>query len=366
MTVDNDINGSLLKIKRESLGWTLADMAVRACLSTKQVRQLEEGGDNSFYSHAIKLTVAKKIALILNIEEDELFFRSPVPVALSALEDPLHEELEHEDVSVNQIPKEPIVEKISRVTVSKDLLSGTEPAVSFASILTRSQSPTEDLDALLAHEEEAVQSLAGNEALAKTPIAEEKQGHVALHSPSEFNQAETTLLPSTPSPITLSSASSSLSEDQSPNGQSVWVKLILGILVFIGALLIVAPKSLDGLVGLIEGGFKKMGSSIEPPSNPNIQPAIAPPVLDTTQVDTPVESAKAVGKGLDTNNIPLSSTAPAPISPIPVVNSSISSPVLPSGNVQVNGSTSSPVKTPVPSTAQVQQAPAATTTPPGQ
>jgi len=208
--------------------------------------------------------------------------------------------------------------------------------------------------------------LAGNEALAKTPIAEQKQGHVALHSPSEFNQAETTLLPSTPSPITLSSASSSLSEDQSANGQSVWVKLILGILVFMGALLIVAPKSLDGLVGLIEGGFKKMGSSIEPPSNPNIQPAIAPPVLDTTQVDTPVESAKAVGKGLDTNNIPLSSTAPAPISPIPVVNSSISSPVLPSGNAQVNGSTSSPVKTPVPSTAQVQQAPAATTTPPGQ
>lgn len=366
MTVDNDINGSLLKIKRESLGWTLADMAVRACLSTKQVKQLEEGGDNSFYSHAIKLTVAKKIALILNIEEDELFFRSPVPVALSALEDPLHEELEHEDVSVNQIPKEPIVEKISRVTVSKDLLSGTEPAVSFASILTRSQSPTEDLDALLAHEEDAVQSLAGNEALAKTPIAEEKQEHVAVHSPSEFNQPGTTLLPSTPSPITLSSASSSLSEDQSANGQSVWVKLILGILIIMGALLIVAPKSLDGLVGLIEGGFKKMGSSIEPPSNPNIQPAIAPPIFDTTQVDTPVESAKAVGKGLDTNNIPSSSTAPVPISPIPVVNSSISSPVLPSGNAQVNGSTSSPVKTPVPSTAQVQQAPATTTTPPGQ
>jgi transcriptional regulator with XRE-family HTH domain len=47
MTVDNEINGSLLKLKRESLGWTLADMAARACLSTKQVRQLEEGGDNS-------------------------------------------------------------------------------------------------------------------------------------------------------------------------------------------------------------------------------------------------------------------------------------------------------------------------------
>jgi len=364
MTVDNDINGSLLKIKRESLGWTLADMAVRACLSTKQVRQLEEGGDNSFYSHAIKLTVAKKIALILNIEEDDLFFRSPVPVALTALEEPLHEELEHEDVSFNQIPKEPIVEKISGVTVSKDLVSGTEPAVSFASILTRSQSPTEDLDALLAHEDDAVQSLAGNEALAKTPIAEEKQGHVAAHSPSDFTQLETPLLPSAPSPITLSSASSSLSEDQSANGQSVWVKLILGILVLIGALLIVAPKSLDGLVGLIESGFKKMGSSIEPASNPNIQPAIAPPVLDTTQVDTPVEPAKAVGKGLDTANTPSSSTAPVPISPIPFVNSSISSPVLPSGNAQVNGSTTSSVKTPVPPSVQVQQTPA--TTPPGQ
>jgi transcriptional regulator with XRE-family HTH domain len=64
---DVSINGSLLRIQREARGWTLGDMAMRSCLSLKQVRQLEEGGSESFYSESVKLTAAKKVASLLGL-----------------------------------------------------------------------------------------------------------------------------------------------------------------------------------------------------------------------------------------------------------------------------------------------------------
>lgn len=66
------INGSQLRQSRESLGWSLGEVASRACLSVKQVRQLEEGGASSFYSDNVKLTAARKVAGILGVSEGEL------------------------------------------------------------------------------------------------------------------------------------------------------------------------------------------------------------------------------------------------------------------------------------------------------
>lgn len=66
------INGSYLRECRESLGWSLGEVASRACLSVKQVKQLEEGGASSFYSDNVKLTAARKVAGILGVSEDEL------------------------------------------------------------------------------------------------------------------------------------------------------------------------------------------------------------------------------------------------------------------------------------------------------
>lgn len=375
MTVDNDINGSLLKIRRESLGWTLADMAVRACLSTKQVRQLEEGGDNSFYSHAIKLTVAKKIALILNVSEDELFFRTPVPVTLSEFEDSFKAESvhiedhaeDHSDLSNHSSPSESVAEKISIEAASKVLVTSADPKASFASILTRSQSSSEDLDALLLHEDEGQQSSVDTQDAVKKLASQQVHVHLSAPSAIEISHLETAGLPSTPSPITLSSASSSLSEDQHSNGQSIWLKLTLGILVFIGALLIVAPKSLDGFVGLIESRFKKMDSSIDVPANVNIQATQALPVLDTTQVDTPVEAAKAVNStGLDMNKAPPSSSSPPSSLPAPAASPTNTSSALPNGSAQGSGMTNAPVKTQGSSNAQQLQQPAPASVLPGQ
>ncbi len=67
------INGALLRMRREELGWALSDIATRACLSNKQVKQIEEGGTSSFYSENVKVTAAKKVGGILGLPEQSVF-----------------------------------------------------------------------------------------------------------------------------------------------------------------------------------------------------------------------------------------------------------------------------------------------------
>jgi hypothetical protein len=54
-------NEALLKSLRLSAGIDLGTLARRNIVSTTQVRQLEEGGDSSFYSSEIKFSVGKKL-----------------------------------------------------------------------------------------------------------------------------------------------------------------------------------------------------------------------------------------------------------------------------------------------------------------
>ena len=67
------INGDLLRLRREARGWVMNDMATRACMSVKQIRQLEEGGMSSFYSEAVKVTAAKKVGALLGLSANEVF-----------------------------------------------------------------------------------------------------------------------------------------------------------------------------------------------------------------------------------------------------------------------------------------------------
>jgi transcriptional regulator with XRE-family HTH domain len=82
------INGELLRLKRESMGWLVGDLATRACMSTKQIRQLEEGGSSSFYSESVKLTSAKKVGGILGLTPDEVFGVVPQNPVNPSDEDP--------------------------------------------------------------------------------------------------------------------------------------------------------------------------------------------------------------------------------------------------------------------------------------
>ena len=83
------INGSYLREIRESLGWSHGEVASRACLSVKQVKQLEEGGASSFYSDNVKLTAARKVAGILGVSEADLL-GTPVLEVASFEDDELH------------------------------------------------------------------------------------------------------------------------------------------------------------------------------------------------------------------------------------------------------------------------------------
>jgi len=40
------INGALLRQRREAKGWAQTDLATRACLSLRQVRKNEDGGNS--------------------------------------------------------------------------------------------------------------------------------------------------------------------------------------------------------------------------------------------------------------------------------------------------------------------------------
>jgi transcriptional regulator with XRE-family HTH domain len=72
------INGELLRLRREARGWAQSDLATRACMSVKQIRQLEDGGLNSFYSQAVKVTAAKKVGALLGVSAEEVLAQAPL------------------------------------------------------------------------------------------------------------------------------------------------------------------------------------------------------------------------------------------------------------------------------------------------
>jgi transcriptional regulator with XRE-family HTH domain len=101
------INGELLRLRRETRGWALSDLATRACMSVKQIRQLEEGGLNSFYSQAVKLTAAKKVGALLGVSAEEVFAQEAevevVPEVAASVELAHTEEPAVEDKAVVEV-----------------------------------------------------------------------------------------------------------------------------------------------------------------------------------------------------------------------------------------------------------------------
>jgi transcriptional regulator with XRE-family HTH domain len=78
------INGALLRLRREARGWVQSDVATRACMSVKQIKQLEDGGLSAFYSEAVKVTAAKKVGALLGLTPDEIFSHGQPEVATAA------------------------------------------------------------------------------------------------------------------------------------------------------------------------------------------------------------------------------------------------------------------------------------------
>ena len=95
-----EIQGKVLQSARQRLKMKPEELGAKACLSKKHIIQLEDGGVSSFYSEAHKVTVAKKVGKLLNLEESQYLvypdgdqsFQSSLSFDVEALEDEVHEE----------------------------------------------------------------------------------------------------------------------------------------------------------------------------------------------------------------------------------------------------------------------------------
>ena len=62
-------DAALLKELREAANIDISALAIDYALSKTQIKQLEEGGDSSFYSPAIKLAVGRKLLIHFGVDD---------------------------------------------------------------------------------------------------------------------------------------------------------------------------------------------------------------------------------------------------------------------------------------------------------
>lgn len=152
MTIEEQeasINGELIRLTRESRGWVLGDLATRACMSVRQIRQLEEGGTSSFYSLGVKVTAAKRVASLLGLAPEQVFVKSDV---LSESEVPLV--LASPSVMVSQAESDALSDVSSHPDDTQPIPTD-EPAesVAQASLLTDSAEPPEMVSVSMVEDE---------------------------------------------------------------------------------------------------------------------------------------------------------------------------------------------------------------------
>jgi transcriptional regulator with XRE-family HTH domain len=137
------INGELLRLSREARGWVINDMATRACMSVKQIRQLEEGGMSAFYSAAVKATSAKKVGGLLGLSADQVFGETQAPAEIEDAVEPEAMLEQAEDESVKPTLVEIEAEKPDQITKTAIQVE-TKSTSTKNSELQVAQSTTED------------------------------------------------------------------------------------------------------------------------------------------------------------------------------------------------------------------------------
>jgi len=135
----SQIDGQAVRLQRETLGWATTDLATLACLSTKQIKQIEEGGISAFYSENVKLTAARKVAALLQMTEAQLFGQ----VAALVLETP---------VPIEEELSQPVAETAFTyaVPVKEAVVESHHASLSRSEALHFLAQPPEDIDAPLA------------------------------------------------------------------------------------------------------------------------------------------------------------------------------------------------------------------------
>jgi DNA-binding XRE family transcriptional regulator len=124
-----EIQGKVLKAAREKLKLDPQDLGTKACLSKKHIIELEEGGISSFYSESHKITVAKKVAKILQLDESLVLVHPDGDLAqqVSLPFDAAIEDVEQskpvekkavKKVKVSAAEVEPVVEDLNQATAN--------------------------------------------------------------------------------------------------------------------------------------------------------------------------------------------------------------------------------------------------------
>jgi transcriptional regulator with XRE-family HTH domain len=72
-----EIHAAAFIAAREKRALSVEQLALLACLSKKQIQQIENGGRDAFYSLAIKFTAAKKVAQLIQLDEKDAFDFGP-------------------------------------------------------------------------------------------------------------------------------------------------------------------------------------------------------------------------------------------------------------------------------------------------
>jgi len=136
----SQIDGQAVRLQRETLGWATTDLATLACLSTKQIKQIEEGGISAFYSENVKLTAARKVAALLQMTEAQLFGQVAAALVLETPV-PFEEEL-----------SQPVAEAALTyaVPVKEAVVESHHASLSRSEALHFLAQPPEDIDAPLA------------------------------------------------------------------------------------------------------------------------------------------------------------------------------------------------------------------------
>lgn len=106
---------------RESLGLSTKDLSGMACLSVRQIEQIENGESGSFYGAQVKFTAAKKVAGLLKLTPEDAFDFSGIAQPVKAVE--VEEKLQ-EETKASAVEKKAKSEK----TKEKDQTKVTEQA----------------------------------------------------------------------------------------------------------------------------------------------------------------------------------------------------------------------------------------------
>ena len=229
----SQIDGSAVRLCREAQGWAINDLAARACLSVKQVRQIEEGGLSSFYSESVKLTAARKIAGLLQLSEAQLFGQAP------------------------SVP--PQVEEESLLFSAQ-----TTPTSVVTSIHTVAPSP------VIAQTESSGVHLIRSEALHVLAQPPEIDWSTPASSTQAANQPEDS--EKVNATTSAQAASASAKEETTPSG-NYFLKILVLFLVAIAVAALMRPKPVEPTSATPESSA---GQSMTPPVVPAMQESVVP------------------------------------------------------------------------------------------